>query len=455
MFMQGRLDIAVVGSGISGLAAAWLLSQRHNVTLFERDERIGGHSNTIDVVDVTRGGDVSCAVDTGFIVYNTASYPNLIALFELLAVPTVPTDMGFAVSLDGGRYEYSGNGLSGLFGQPKNVLRPHHWRMIVDTLRFFREAPSLLEADPVTGITLGAYLAANGYSDAFVSRHILPMAAAIWSTPSADVMQFPAQAFVRFFANHGLLQVSHRPQWRTVVGGSRRYVSRLVDAYKGRIVNDAHVSELTRTQDGVTVTVARERLSFDACVVAAHADQALALLADADDHEQRLLGAFRYASNHAVLHSDPSFMPQRRRLWSSWNYLASGNGAHASLSLTYWMNRLQPLPSARDLFVTLNPQRPMAPGTEFATIDYAHPMFDQAALSAQRNLWSLQGRRRTWFCGSYFGYGFHEDGLQAGLAVAEHIGGVRRPWTVGEESGRIHIGTASKQPRADIAEAAE
>lgn len=453
--MQHRLRIAVVGSGISGLAASWLLSQRHDVTLFERDERVGGHSNTIDVVDAARCSDEPCPVDTGFIVYNTASYPNLIALFNHLNVPTVPTDMGFAVSLDGGRYEYSGNGLGGLFGQPANALRPDHWRMIADTLRFFRQAPLLLAQDQAAGTTLGAYLAANKYSDAFVNRHILPMAAAIWSTPSADVMQFPATAFVRFFVNHGLLQVSNRPQWRTVVGGSRQYVRRLVDANKGRIVNGASVSSIARTPDGVTITVKGERLRFDTCIVATHADQALAMLADADDHEKRLLGAFRYASNRAVLHADPSFMPQRKRLWSSWNYLGSGSGAHRSLSLTYWMNKLQPLQSARDVFVTLNPQRPMAPGTEFAVIDYAHPMFDQAALSAQRDLWSLQGRRRTWFCGSYFGFGFHEDGLQAGLAVAEHIGGVRRPWTVGDEHGRIHIGTDAQRATAHIAEAAE
>lgn len=457
--MPPPLRIAVIGSGISGLSAAWLLSQHHDVTLFERDGRAGGHSNTVDVFGDAPGTAGSVAVDTGFIVYNTASYPNLIALFAHLGVPTAASDMGFAVSLDGGRYEYSGNGLRGLFGQPSNVLHPQHWGMIADTLRFFRDAPALLTAVPDEGVTLGAYLAANGYGDAFIQRHILPMAAAIWSTPSADVMAFPATAFVRFFANHGLLQVANRPQWRTVVGGSRQYVSRILDAFKGRVALGSPVSAITRTPGAVIVAAAGGRQIFDACVVATHADSALALLGDADAAEQHVLGAFRYVSNRAVLHTDPSFMPKRKHLWSSWNYLGSEVGSLAqpkgSLAVTYWMNKLQPLETRRDLFVTLNPPRPLAEGAVIAEFDYAHPMFDQAAMAAQRDLWSLQGRRRTWFCGSYFGYGFHEDGLQSGLAAAEDIGGVRRPWTVANPSGRIHTGTRTMALASTNFEAAE
>lgn len=450
--MRSRKSIAVIGSGISGLSAAWLLSQRHEVTLLEAEQRPGGHSNTVDVP--TRAGCV--AVDTGFIVYNTASYPNLIALFDHLGVPTVATHMSFAVSLDTGRYEYAGSGLATLFGQPANIANPGHWRMILDTLRFFREAPGLISAAADETLQLGRYLADASYSEAFITRHILPMAGAIWSTPSRDVLEFPVAAFVRFFANHGLLQVRNRPEWRTVVGGSREYVRRLLAATNGNVRLGEPAQQIARKPDGVTVTTATGAHAYDACVVATHADAALALLSDAGADERQLLGAFRYSRNHAVLHRDALLMPQRRRLWSSWNYLGSGEGRDGSLSVTYWMNKLQPLgPGCEDLFVTLNPSREIGATARIAAFDYSHPVFDSGAMTAQRHLWSLQARRRTWFCGSYFGYGFHEDGLQSGLAVAEEIGGVRRPWTVADESGRIHLGIAGTTPLKLTAEAAE
>ena len=449
--MAGSLSIAVVGSGIAGLSAAWLLSKKHRVTLLERDTRAGGHSNTVDV----QMPDGPVAVDTGFIVYNTASYPNLIALLEHLDVPTVPTAMGFSVSLDRGGYEYSGNGLTGLFGQPSNIARPDHWRMIADLLRFFREARSDMDGRHSTdGLTLGQYLAANHYSDAFVRRHILPMAAAIWSTPSSEIMQYPAASFVRFFANHGLLQVNNRPDWRTVVGGSRTYVTRLLTSMGDNVVLGSPVRTITRTVGGVSVIHGDRRQVFDACVIATHADDALALLGDADDRERQVLGAFRYTSNRAVLHTDPAFMPRRRRVWSSWNYRSGISDADESLSLTYWMNALQPLATRRELFVTLNPAQPLRDDAVIAAFDYRHPLFDSAASSMQSELWGLQGTRNTWFCGSYFGYGFHEDGLQAGLAVAEDIGGVRRPWQVENESSRIQLRRAADLS-SPIVEAAE
>lgn len=449
--MAAGQRIAVIGSGISGLSAAWLLAGRHRVTLFECEHRPGGHSNTVEAP----GRDGPVAVDTGFIVYNTASYPNLIALFDHLGVPTAPTDMSFAVSCDRGRYEYAGSSLATLFGQPSNLLRPAHWRMLADTLRFFRDASALVAAPSAEHMTLGAYLAANRYSAAFVSRHILPMAAAIWSTPSARILEFPLASFVRFFANHGLLQVRNRPQWRTVVGGSRAYVGRLLSAAPIELHLGEPVLSIARGATHATVRSARAEHRFDAVVVATHADDALALLADADDEERRLLGAFPYVRNRAVLHSDARLMPKRTRLWSSWNYLGRGNGNDTHLSVSYWMNKLQPLGAgAPALFVTLNPLQEPAPDTTIRTFDYSHPMLDGPAMAAQRQLWRLQGRRRTWFCGSYFGYGFHEDGLQSGLAAAEAIGGVRRPWTVPDESGRIHLCPATKSPMR-LAEAAE
>lgn len=449
--MHPLRSIAVIGSGISGLAAAWLLSRRYDVTLFEQETKPGGHSNT---VDVPLSG-TTVPVDTGFIVYNEASYPNLVALFDALGVPTSPSRMSFAASLDGGRYEYSGSGVGGLFGQTSNLMRPSHWRMTADIFRFFRESKALLAIDGDDGPSLGDYLGSKRYSRAFIDRHILPMAAAIWSTPSAEVMRFPVASFVRFFANHGLLQARNQPIWRTVTGGSRVYVERILADMRGRIALGSAITRIERNTRGVRVRTQSEDAHFDACVIATHADQALSLLADPDGDERRLLGAFSYQSNRAVLHRDASLMPRRRRLWSSWNYLGRGAGQEQTLSLTYWMNNLQPLGErCPDIFVTLNPAHDIAAGLTIATFDYAHPMYDRGAMSAQRELWQLQGRRRTWYAGSYFGYGFHEDGLQSGLAAAESIGDVRRPWRVANESGRITLAPeqAKSLPSLEAAE---
>ena len=424
------LDIAVVGSGISGLSAAWLLSTRHNVTLFERDGRLGGHSNTLDAAGI--------AVDTGFIVYNEATYPNLTALFSHVGVPTKASEMSFAVSLDRGRLEYSGTGLGGLLAQPANVTRPRFWRMLKELLRFYREAP--YDVARIGELSLGDYLDAKGYTDALRDDHLYPMAAAIWSTPAAEVGNYPAAAFIRFCENHGLLKLAGRPIWRTVEGGSRVYVEMLARRLAGRLFPGRGIRSVRR-QDGAVwlrdVDGVEQR--FDHVVIAAHADQALSMLADAGDDETRLLGAFGYSRNEAVLHSDPRLMPRRRRAWSSWNYLADTTGETRTLSVTYWMNRLQSLPQETPLFVTLNPAlEPQASAVHHREI-YQHPVFDAAAMRAQQQLWSLQGVRNTWFCGAYFGAGFHEDGLQAGLAVAEQLGGLRRPWTVPDESGRIVV----------------
>jgi predicted NAD/FAD-binding protein len=441
------LNIAVAGTGISGLSAAWLLSRRHRVTVYEQADRIGGHSNTI-----TASMDgVSTPVDTGFIVFNRTAYPNLVALFELLEVPTQDSEMSFAVSLDGGALEYSGSGLAGLFGQRANMLRPRFWSMLRDILRFYREAPHDPRLAGDEHITLGEYLRASGYGAAFRDDHLLPMAGAIWSASASEMLAYPAAAFVRFHANHGLLQVTGRPVWRTVTGGSRNYVSRLIKPFADRIRLDSAVRRVERFDGGVAVTDSKGRTErYDHIVMATHADQALAALADPSARERELLGAFRYSRNLAVLHTDESFMPRRRGVWSSWNYLGSRNETAGSVCVTYWMNRLQNLKTDKPLFVTLNPPRPPHAGTLLHSEVYDHPIFDVAALQAQRKLWLLQGERNTWYCGAHFGSGFHEDGLQSGLAVAEQLGGVRRPWSVPNESGRIVL--TVREPDATGAE---
>lgn len=430
-----RLKIAVIGTGISGLSAAWLLQQRHDVTVYERAARLGGHSNTVDV----NAGDRTVPVDTGFIVYNPPNYPNLTALFEHLGVPTKPSDMSFGVSLDGGDLEYSGSDLAGLFAQKRNLVRPRFLSMLRDLLRFYRDAPAAAAALDDPAITLGDYLRQGGYGDAFCRDHLLPMAAAIWSAPAHEMLDYPAAAFIRFHANHGLLQIADRPEWRTVDGGSKVYVAKLTERIADRIRLDCGAVSVRRTGDGVVVCDGNGHVqNFDHVVLASHADQSLALLEDADARERGVLGAFRYSHNLAVLHTDARFMPKRRAAWSSWNFIGDRD-AESGVCVTYWMNRLQTIAGTPDMFVTLNPPEPPHAGTLLHSEVYEHPMFDTQAIRAQSALWSLQGRGNTWYCGAYFGAGFHEDGLQAGLAVAEALGGVRRPWNVANESGRIHL----------------
>jgi len=428
------LSVAVIGSGIAGLAAAWLLQRRHAVTLYEKDARLGGHCNTVDVLDDAGN---RLAVDTGFIVYNEINYPNLVGLFQHLGVPTQPSDMSFAVSLGAGRLEYAGTDLSGLFAQPSNLLRPRFWAMLRDIVRFYRAAPALLAAPAAAGLSLGRYLAIGGYSRAFTEDHLLPMGAAIWSSTMADMLAYPAHSFVRFFASHGLLRLAGRPPWRTIAGGSRTYVACLAAALGDGVRPACPVRAIRRLKDAVLVEEAGGRIArFDQVVIAAHADQALGLLADPSAEERELLGRFRYAQNEAVLHTDAALMPRRRHAWASWNYLGDA-GRRDALCVTYWMNRLQGLATRTNIFVTLNPVRTPRAESVRATFRYEHPGYDAAAMAAQAKLWSLQGTQRTWYCGAYFGAGFHEDALQSGLAVAEALGGVRRPWSVPDESGRI------------------
>ena len=440
------MKFAVVGAGITGLSAAWLLSRKHDVSVFESEARLGGHANAVTCE--TSAGPV--AIDTGFIVYNTRSYPNLIAFFDSLGVETAPSDMSFAVSLDRGNYEYCGSSLSGLIGSPRNAVNPGHLALIRDIFRFFRDAEAFNGAKAALDITLGDWLAGRGYSKSFVHAHILPMAAAIWSTPSADILNFPAAAFVRFFSNHGLLQAANRPKWRTVKGSSRSYVQKAAQAIPGNIrVGDGAVR---LEKDGPNVRLISRSgwaETFNGIILTCHADDALALVRSLDDRLEPRLAPFRYVENEAVLHRDARAMPRRRRLWSSWNYTGAGMdqsaGAAAQLSVTYWMNRLQPLQTATNYFVTLNPVSQIDPELAQSKHVYRHPLFDRAAMAAQKTIAEIQGLHRLWFAGSYMGYGFHEDGIQAGLAAAEDMslrlcgepGRVERPWSIEDAQKRI------------------
>jgi len=433
--VEGRLRVAVIGGGIAGLSAAWLLSSRHEVVLIEADPRLGGHANTVEAP----GRNGSTPVDTGFIVYNEPNYPNFTALLAHLGAPSLNADMALSVSLDDGAFEYSSYGALGIFAQKRNLFSARFWGMLRDVTRFYRHGPKDLASLEAPLTSLEAYLEEKGYCQAFRDDHLLPQAAAIWSTPVKEIGEYPAAALIRFFLNHGMMSIFGRGAWRTVAGGSRAYVDKLAAEFRGETRKGVRVAGVRRDPQGVELRFAggvRER--FDEVVIATHADTALSLLDDATGEERRLLAPFRYSRNLAVLHTDAALMPKRRRAWTSWNHIgrrdAPGEGC-----VTYWMNRLQSLKDCEDLFVTLNPTKPIAPEAVLKTEIYAHPLFDAPAIAAQRGLWNLQGLRRTWFCGSYFGHGFHEDALQAGLAVAEQLGGVRRPWTVAEESGRIHL----------------
>ncbi len=422
--MNRKQRIAVVGAGISGLASAWLLSREHDVTLFEAGAYLGGHTNT---VDVTLEGRMH-PVDTGFLVFNEKTYPNLIAMFSLLGVESVETEMSFAVSLENPDLEWAGSNLATVFGQKRNLVRRPFWSMLSDILRFNRESMAWLATHPDNQRSLRDFLAAGRYSAAFSDWYLLPMAAAIWSCPTGQMLDMPLATFIRFCQNHGLLQVFDRPMWRTVKGGGRAYV-RKIAALLDDIRLACPVISVTRDGKALTLTHVHGSEQFDQVVMACHSDQSLAILGHAATDAQRaVLSAIRYQPNRAVLHTDRALLPRDEKLWSAWNYFAGrGEPGDQPVGVSYLINKLQPLPFKTPVVVTLNPAREPDPAKVIAEFDYAHPIFDGPAIEAQQRLASVQGDNGIWLAGAWGSYGFHEDGLKSALRVVNGLG-VHAPW---------------------------
>lgn len=420
-----RQKIAIIGSGISGLGAAYLLSPHHDVTIYEADHRPGGHSHTVDVLlDGQRFG-----VDTGFLVFNERTYPLLCRLFGHLKVPVVKSDMSFSVKMAQAGLEWAGTNLDSVFAQRRNLFKPAFWGMLRDILRFNKGATRDLENPSLSEISLGDYLDQHGYGQAFRHDYLLPMAAAIWSCPTEQMLAYPFQTFVRFCHNHGLLQIMNRPQWMTVAGGSRNYVSMLLDGIRshgGQIKLETPVTGIKRSAEGVVVSSSEGHQAYDQMIMACHSDQALKILGEeASPHEKTFLGAIQYQANRAVLHTDTALLPINPKTWAAWNYGSPGGHekqiGQRPVSVSYLLNKLQPLPTDTPVMVTLNPWHEPDPARTFRQIHYAHPVFDGPAIAAQDSLKKLSGFNRTFYAGAWMGYGFHEDGFASAVRAASQL----------------------------------
>ncbi len=414
--------IAIIGTGISGMGAAYMLSKEHDITVYEKNDYIGGHTRT----KVVEYDDRKIAVDTGFIVCNDRNYPNLMALFEHLKVPLQKSDMCFAITVNDGAIEWGSKNLNTVFGQRRNLFRPDFLRMLRDILKFNQHAGEILTQD--TLITLGELLDRLGMRDWFRRYYILPMGGAIWSCPLDKMEAFPAQSFVQFFDNHGLLTVNDQPQWYTVTGGSQNYVKKLTRAFKDRIRLNTEVTSVTRGKQHVSVTdISGATEQYDEIVLACHGDEALAMLRDASDTERNVLSPFTYQTNIAYLHRDVHQMPMRKACWASWVYQSDGQLRPEGVAVTYWMNLLQSIDRNYPLFVTLNPIHTVREDTIFNIHEFTHPIYTREAIEAQAQLPELQGQNHTWFCGAYHTWGFHEDGLASAVRMCEKMG-VKKAW---------------------------
>ncbi len=414
------MNIAVIGSGISGLSAAYYLAQKHEVTLFEQDARVGGHTNTIAVK--TAAGGVQ-PVDTGWIVYNGINYPNLTALFKEFGVATRPTSMSFGVSLGNGAYEYMGSdNLFTVFAQWRNLFSPRHIRFLLDILKLNKQCNALLKSGQLPEGTLGEFLAGAGLSPWLASRYLLPMAGLIWSCSPKKAMEYPAADFMRFFEAHSLFTATAQPTWHTVIGGSHVYVDKLLTQFKGSLRLNSRVFSVSREQGAVVLGTSEGVERFDQVICAGHCDQTLRMLTDASVDERRILAGIPYNQSRCVLHTDESFLPKRRGAWASWNYVHPVDEVHDEpISGSYWMNKLQGIPGPINYVVTLNPQREVAPEKVLYDIIYEHPHYGPESVRTHVELPQIQGERGTWFAGAWTAFGFHEDGLKSGLRAVRGI----------------------------------
>ena len=402
------MKLAVIGSGISGLSAAYHFSKNHKVDLFEQDDHFGGHSLTYDIKEE----DKVVPVDLGFIVFNEQTYPNLISFFRELDVPFEKSNMSFSVSVKDSNVEYGGSGLNAIFANKKNLLNLKFLMMINEIISFYKKAPSLLNHN-LSEDTLGNYLEKSKLSKYFIEYHIIPMVAAIWSMPFKKAKDMPLKLFLNFFINHGLFKLKNRPQWYTVTNRSRAYVNKVLEKISGEVFKNYKVSKILRSENNVRISIGNEYLDYDHVILASHADQSLKILEEPTSEEDKILKRFSYVSNKAYLHIDENLMPLRKSAWSSWNSITKDNRT----CITYWLNKLQNLKTSKNYFLTLNPVEQINNNKILKKIDFTHPYFNKENVKLQKDLHKLQGKKRTWFCGSYFGYGFHEDGLKSSIEL--------------------------------------
>ena len=406
------MKIAVIGSGISGLSAAYYLSKKHKVDLFEQEDYFGGHSYTYDI----RNKMKTIPVDLGFIVFNELTYPNLINFFKELNVPFEKSDMSFSVSIQDTNIEYGGRGLKAIFANKLNIFNLSFLKMIKEIISFYKNAPSLLKKN-LEGETLGSYLDKSNFSKYLIEYHIIPMVAAIWSMPLNKARDMPLELYLNFFINHGLFKLKNRPQWYTVSSRSRTYVEKVLENISGEIFKNYKVNKISRSKDNVRIRIGEEYLDYDYVILASHADQSLEMLENPTDDETRILSKFKYVSNSAILHTSEKLMPKKKLAWSSWNSISKGS----KTCVTYWLNNLQNLKSENNFFLTLNPIYEIDKANIIKKINFTHPYFNKETLKLQKTLQFLQGKKRTWYCGSYFGYGFHEDGLKSSINLLENF----------------------------------
>ena len=406
------MRIAVIGSGISGLSSAYFLSKKFKVDLYEKDDHFGGHSFTYEIEE----SDKIIPVDLGFIVFNETTYPNLVKFFQDLNVPYEKSDMSFSVSIKNTNIEYSGSGFGGIFANKLNLFNLKFLVMINEIISFYKTAPKLIE-NKIVDQTLGDFLNKKKLSKYFIDYHIIPMVAAIWSMPFDKAKKMPLKFFLNFFINHGLFKLKNRPQWYTVTNRSRAYVKKVTDKISGEIFKNYKVSKIVRSDDNIRIMIGNEYIDYDQVVLASHADESLDMLEKPSTMEKNILGKFKYVKNEAILHTDESLMPRKRRAWSSWNSISDGK----KTCITYWLNKLQNLKTHRNYFLTLNPIHNVKDNSIIKKINFTHPYLNAENTILQKDLHSIQGKKRTWFCGSYFGYGFHEDGLKSSIELINNF----------------------------------